>query len=150
MNSQIDPIRRRKTQVIAAFFGLNLIIGIVLVMQYPGLVTPETAQAAVDEFRGSLLSSVYELTMLIACFGWLSLDSRQLEIRRPWWLNVGVVLLPFAFVPYYLYKTRQPSRRAPAILGFVGIAFGAIVAMMIGMFLALALHTDSIQPSTGL
>lgn len=150
MNSPTDPTQRRKLQAIAAFFGINLILGVVLVLQYPGLVTPETAQAAVDEFRGSGLYFMYELAMLIACFGWLALDSHQLDIRRPWWLNVGVVLLPFVFVPYYLYKTRPPNRRAPAILGFIGIAFGAVVSMMIGMFVALAMHADAIPPSTGL
>ncbi len=140
MNPAAHPLQRHKTQAIAAVFGINLIFGALLVILYPDLTHAATAQAAMDELRGSPLYFGYELATLIACFLWLGLDSRQLEIRRPWWLNVGIVLLTFVFVPYYLYKTRAADRRIPAILGFLGVAGGAIVAMLVGMFFALSMQ----------
>lgn len=136
-----DPLQRRKTQAIAAVFGINLVFGMLLVALYPDLaINPENAQQALASLRGSGINLVYEVAILAACFGWLHFDSRQLDIRRPWWLNVGIILLTSVFVPYYLYKTRPSGRRGPAILAFFGIAFGALIAMTIGMFVALAMH----------
>ena len=139
MSMDTAAIQRRKMQAIAAVFGINLIFGALLVALYPGLTDPQTAQAAVTALRGSGLNIGYEVAMLVTCFIWLGLDSHQLDIRRPWWLNVGIVLLTSVFVPYYLYKTRPQGQRGQAILSFFGIVFGSIVAMMVGMFLALAL-----------
>lgn len=145
-----DPIQRRKTQVLAALIGVNLVFGALLVMLYPGLAHPTTMQPAMEAFRGSPLNLGYQVVTLIVCFMWLGLDSRQLDIRRPWWLNVGVVFLTVVFVSYYLYKTRPPGRRGDAILRFFGIAIGAIGAMMIGMFMALSMHAGTLEPATGL
>ena len=145
-----DPIQRRKTQVLAALIGVNLIFGALLVMAYPGLAHPSTVQSAMEAFRGSPLNLGYQLVTLVVCFLWLGLDSRQLDIRRPWWLNVGVVLLTVLFVSYYLYKTRPPGRRGDAILRFFGIVVGAIGAMMIGMFMALSMYGSTLEPATGL
>ena len=143
-----EVIQRRKTQAIAAVFGINLVFGVLLVFLYPDLANPAAAQAAIGSLRGSAANIVYEIAVLIVCFIWLGLDSRQLQIRRPWWLNVGIVLLTSVFVPYYLYKTRPPGQRGHAILGFFGIVFGSLIAMTIGMALALALHGGAPAPST--
>ena len=148
---QDDPLQRRKTQAIAAVFGINLVFGMLLVALYPDIGRDaEAAQQALASLRGSGVNIVYEIAILIACFGWLHFDSRQLDIRRPWWLNVGIILLTSVFVPYYLYKTRPAGQRGPAILAFFGIAFGALVAMTVGMFIALALHGSPPAPSGGL
>ncbi|NCT66809.1 MAG: hypothetical protein GXC76_04090 [Rhodanobacteraceae bacterium] len=133
-------LQQRKTQAIAAVFGINLVFGALLAMLYPDLANPDAAPAALAAARGSGLNIGYEIAILIACFVWLGFDSRQLEIRRPWWLNVGVVLLTSVFVPYYLYKTRPAGQRGQAILSFFGIVFGSLIAMMTGMFLGLLLH----------
>lgn len=145
-----DPIQRRKAQAIAAVFGINLVFGALLVGLFPGLTDPASAQATIEELRSSPINFVYQLATLIACFAWLHLDSRQLDIRRPWWLNVGIVLVTSVFVPYYLYKTRPPGQRGQAILSFLGVVFGSVIAMLIGMFLALALHPGTIEPGTRL
>ena len=136
----VDAIQRRKTQAIAAVFGINLVFGALLVVLYPELVNPATAQATIGSMRGGGVNLGYEIAILLVCFLWLGLDSHQLKIRRPWWLNVGVVLLTAVFVPYYLYKTRPPGQRGQAILGFLGVVFGSLIAMMAGVYLAMALH----------
>ena len=134
-----DVSQRRKTQAIAAAFGINLVLGVLLPMLFPGLTGSGDAEAAVAELRSSPLNIVYQVMTLVACFVWLHFDSRQLDIRRPWWLNAGIVLITSVFVPYYLYKTRPEGHRGQAIFGFFGIVFGCVVAMMIGMALALGL-----------
>lgn len=145
--NQPDALQRHKAQAIAAVFGINLVFGALLVVFYPGLTDTGTAQATLEQLRGSPLNIVYQLATLLACFAWLHFDSRQLDIRRPWWLNVGIVLITSIFVPYYLYKTRPAGQRGQAILSFLGIVFGSVIAMMIGMFLALALQPGTIQSS---
>ena len=135
-----DNLRRRKNQAIAAAFGVNLVLGILLVMQYPGLADSTAVEATVEQIRGGGLNLLYQVAIWIVCFTWLHFDSRQLDIRRPWWLNIGIALLTSVFVPYYLYKTRPVGQRGPAILSFFGIVLGCIVAMMLGMTLAFSLH----------
>jgi hypothetical protein len=78
--------------------------------------------------------------MLLAGFYWLHYDARELAIKRPAWLNVGIVMLAIVFVPYYLYKTRPSGRRWPAILGFLGIVLASLVVSSVGAVLA-TLHS---------
>ncbi len=137
MNAPLDPLQRHKSQVIATVFGINLIFGVMIATIHPGLADPESAQASISALRGSSLNFGYQIAILIACFLWLGLDSRQLDIRRPWWLNVGIVLLTSVFVPYYLYKTRPAGQRAQAIMTFFGVVLGGAIAMMVGMVIAM-------------
>jgi hypothetical protein len=149
VNAQVDPLQRRKSQVIAAFFGINLVLGAMLVANYPALMHPESAQAAMDAFRGSPLYFAYELALLVICFTWLHLDARQLDIRRPWWLNIGIAVFTVVFVPYYLFKTRPPGERRRVFLNLVGIVAGSMVSMMIGTFIAMAVNgTMASVPAT--
>ena len=151
MSPTDDPLQRRKAQAIAAVFGIHLVFGAVLVMLHPDLASnQESMQQAMASVRSSGISYLYQIAVLVACFVWLGCDSRQLDIRRPWWLNLGVIFLTSVFVPYYLYKTRPAGRRGQAILAFVGILFGSFVAMSAGMFLALAVHGGPPPASTGL
>ena len=132
-----DALQRRKTQVIAAVFGVSLVIGGLLVALHPGLFAdPAAMPAAMQTVQHSGLNLVYQFGVLLLCFAWLEMDSRQLGIRRPWWLNLGIVFLTSIFVPYYLYKTRPPGQRGSAVLSYFGILLGSMVAMMAGMFLA--------------
>lgn len=131
---------QRKSQAIAAALGLNLVFGVVVGMLYPELGSPEAVQQAVAALRQSGLNIAYQVALLIACFTWLATDSRQLGIRRPWWLDLGVVLITSLFVPYYLWKTRPEGQRGAAIFAFFGVVFGCLLAMVLGMFAALAMH----------
>lgn len=137
MNAPGDNLQRRKTQAIAAAFGLNLAFGILIAHSLAGSTDLASMEASMAQIRGSGLNLLYQAVTLAVCFTWLHFDSRQLDIRRPWWLNVGIVLLLVVFVPYYLYKTRPAGRRGAAIFGFFGLVFGCLVAMMIGMSLAM-------------
>ena len=133
MNDAIDLLQRRKTQVVAAAIGIHLIFGALAVSYFPAIVDQSAMQSAVEQLRGSMLNIGYQVATLVVCFAWLTLDSRQLDIRRPWWLNVGVIFLTIFFLGYYLYKTRRPGHRAQAILALLGLVFACIVAMMTGV-----------------
>jgi hypothetical protein len=133
VNDAIDPLQRRKTQVVAAAIGIHLIFGAFAVSYFPAIVDQSTTQSAIEQLRGSMLNIGYQIAALVACFAWLTLDSRQLDIRRPWWLNVGVVFLTTFFLAYYLYKTRRPGLRARAILALLGLLFACVVATMTGV-----------------
>lgn len=150
MSTGVDPLQRYKSQAIAAVFGINLVFGVSIALLYPGMTDPSTAQSAITDMRSSALNWIYQLAILIACFLWLGIDSRQLDIRRPWWLNVGIVLLTSVFVPYYLYKTRPEGQRLQPILNFFGIVLGGAIAMMLGMFLSLTMGSAPASPAATL
>ena len=139
MNSPVDPLQRRKSQVIAAVFGLNLAFGVLAVLMVAPQAAVDAVQTSVMDPRVSPLGLVYQVIWLTLCFVWLNLDAQQLEIRRPWWLNVGIVLAALVFFPYYLYKTRPAGQRAQAIVSAFGVMLGGIVAMSIGMSMAIAM-----------
>jgi hypothetical protein len=135
-----DALQARKTQVLAAVFGVSLLIGGLLVGLHPELLAnPSAMPVAMQAVQGSPLNLAYQFCVLLLCFAWLEMDSRQLGIRRPWWLNLGVVFLTSIFVPYYLFKTRPQGQRGSAILAYFGMLFGSVIAMMAGMFLAASL-----------
>lgn len=150
MNDLHDLLQKRKSQVISASFGINLVFGILIVMLFPGLTDPATSQAALTALRESSISLGYQAAALVLCFVWLGLDSKQLDIRRPWWLNIGIVFFTSLFMPYYLYKTRPAGERLPAIVRFFGILFGGAFAMVIGAFLAMMMSPTAAVPSATL
>ncbi len=133
----LDPLQKRKARVISTLFGISLVFGALLVVSYPQLADPSAAEAVAADLRLNPLNFAYQFATVVLCFWWLNLDSRQLEIRRPWWLNLGVVLLTTVFIAYYLYMTRQPGRRAGALLAFLGVLAGTFFSAAVGMMLAL-------------
>ncbi|WP_395684210.1 hypothetical protein [Dokdonella sp.] len=134
-----DPAQTLKTRVIAAGLGTHVVLGGIMIGLFPGMLTPETFQATLETIQGTGINLLFEAIALGFCFTWLTLDSRQLQIRRPWWLNLGIVLFKSIFIPYYLYKTRPPGQRGAAILAYFGVYFGAILAMSAGAIIALQL-----------
>ena len=143
MSDETAILQQRKRQVILTALAVNLVIGIFVGVWFPGLFDPTTSEATLQQLQASAFSPVYQLQTLLFCFVWLALDSRQLDIRRPWWLNVGVVLLTSVFVPYYLYKTRPQHQRLRAILSFFGLLLCGAFAMSIGAYIALAMSPNS-------
>lgn len=79
------------------------------------------------------------ISLIVLGFRWLRMDALELDIRRPPWLNVGIILAAAVFVPYYLYKTRLPGMRLPAIGGFFGLVLGCAMAQVIGSAISIAL-----------
>lgn len=126
-----DPIRHGKQQALLALLGAAFVLGAVDVALFG---PPGPLQG------GRLLAAVVgNAALLLIGFRWLYWDALQLDIRRPTWLNVGIILAAIVFVPYYLYKTRPAGKRGMAILGFLGVVIVVSIAMnfgaaMVGLF----------------
>lgn len=118
MNSPAPDYRRQKQIALTTLIGASLVFGVL--------------DAALRLHSSSALTLIGSLAMIIIGFRWLQLDAAQLDIRRPVWLNVGIVLAAAIFVPYYLYKTRPAGKRLPAIAGFFAIVFGCAVVSALG------------------
>ncbi len=122
--------RQQKQNTLIALGGASLLIGIIDI----ALGLPSAQDGA-----RLLVTLLGNLVLLVIGFRWLSLDSRQLDIRRPTWLDVCIILFAAIFVPYYLYKTRPAERRLPAIGAFFGVVFGCMFATAIGASLMMML-----------
>ena len=118
MTQEAPDYRRQKQIALTTLIGASLVLGIV--------------DAALQLQSSSGLTFVGSLAMLIIGFRWLTLDSAELDIRRPMWLNIGIVMAAIIFVPYYLYKTRPAGRRLPAIASFFAIVLACALTSAIG------------------
>ena len=118
MNPQPTDYRRQKQIALSTLIGASLVFGVL--------------DAALHLQSSSALTLIGSLAMLLIGFRWLQLDAAQLDIRRPMWLNVGIVMAAAIFVPYYLYKTRPAGHRLPAIAGFFAVVFGCAVVSALG------------------
>ena len=118
MTQAAPDYRRQKQIALTTLIGASLVLGIV--------------DAALQLQSSSGLTFVGSLAMLIIGFRWLTLDSAELDIRRPMWLNIGIVMAAIIFVPYYLYKTRPAGRRLPAIASFFAIVLACALTSAIG------------------
>jgi len=127
---QVPDYRKQKQIALTTLVGASLVLGIM------------TAALHLDRYNGfTLLGS---LAILIIGFRWLQLDAAELDIRRPMWLNVGIVMAAAVFVPYYLYKTRPQGRRVPAIAFFFGLVLSCAFASAIGESLMSYFSGDSL------
>ena len=118
MTQAAPDYRRQKQIALTTLIGASLVLGIV--------------DAALQLQSSNGLTFVGSLAMLIIGFRWLTLDSAELDIRRPMWLNIGIVMAAIIFVPYYLYKTRPGGRRLPAIASFFAIVLACALTSAIG------------------
>lgn len=123
MSEQAAHWQKQKSSAIAAMFGLSFVTGIVI-----------AALSSQNAVSGMPLGIQLVANVLLFVFGfrWLGADSAQRDIRRPMWLNVGIVLLAAVFVPYYLYKTRAEGARLAPILNFFGLVLGCAVTSAVG------------------
>ena len=128
MNADAPDLRQRKQATLIALVGASFALGIV----DAALGLPSAQDGA--RLGVTLLGNI---ALLLIGFRWLNLDSRELDIRRPTWLNVCIVLFAAIFVPYYLYKTRPQERRVPAIAAFFALVVGCMLVTGIGASLAL-------------
>lgn len=143
MNVPADPLQKRKAQVISTMFGISLVFGALIISSYPQLADPNAAEAVAADLRVSPLNFAYQIATVVLSFLWLNLDSRQLDIRRPWWLNLGVVLVTTVFLAYYLFMTRPSGRRGGALLAFLGVIAGTFFSAAVGMMLAMMFGAGS-------
>jgi len=130
-------LSQRKQATLVALGGASFVLGIVDVL---------FALPPASEGQRLLVMMLGNIALLVIGFRWLALDARELEIRRPTWLDVAIVLLAAIFVPYYLYKTRPQPRRLSAILAFFGLVFGCMVLTALGA--AVTANLGGIAPPT--
>jgi hypothetical protein len=125
--------RRAKQLALITLVGASLVLGII--------------EVALGFDGTSGIAVLGNLALLFIGFRWLQLDAAELDIRRPLWLTVAMVLAAAIFVPYYLYKTRPEGKRAPAILAFFGVVLGCGFAVELGA--ALMLYFSGAPAPTG-
>ena len=130
MNDAPPTLQRQKQAALVALLGASVVLGIVEVAL--GLPMQNSPDRLLFTFVGNL-------ALLVLGFRWLQLDARELDIRRPLWLNIGIILLAAVFVPYYLFKTRPPERRLVAIAAFFGVVVACMLASAFGAMLMSAL-----------
>jgi hypothetical protein len=133
VTSPAPDYRRQKQVALITLVGASLVLGILT--------------AALHLERTSGFTLLGSLAILVIGFRWLQIDAAQLDIRRPMWLNVGIVLAAAIFVPYYLYKTRPQGRRGPAIVFFFALVLGCAFASELGESL-MAYFSGDITPAT--
>lgn len=126
-----EAFRERKQAVLIALLGASFALGAVdAVFGPPG---------AGSDGNRLIVTVLGNLALLIIGFRWLNLDAQQLDIRRPSWLNVAIILVAIVFVPYYLYKTRPEGLRGKATLLFFGVVIACMVASGFGAMLSTVL-----------
>lgn len=139
MSEMQERWQRQKATAIAAMFGVSLATGIVVTA-----IAPDAAEAGLP--LGIQLTA--NVLLFVLGFRWLQADSAALDIRRPTWLNVGIILLAAVFVPYYFYKTRAEGARLMPILRFFGLIFALAVTSAIGSTLMTLLQPGAPAPAT--
>lgn len=140
MNDAPPTLQRQKQAALVALLGASVVLGIVEVAL--GLPMQNSPDRLLFTFVGNL-------ALLVLGFRWLQLDARELDIRRPLWLNIGIVLLAAVFVPYYLFKTRPPERRLVAIAAFFGVVVACMLASAFGAMLMSALSGTPVPAPAG-
>ncbi len=130
----------RKRAALIAMVGVALVLGAVDTWLFG---PPGPLQG------GRLLAAVVgNAALLLIGFHWLHLDAEQLVIRRPAWLNIGIILVAVAFVPYYLFKTRPDGKRGIAIASFFGLVVAVSLAMSFGSALVAMVSGDQAASTT--
>ena len=140
MSIDAEQARRQKNAAITAMLGVSLAAGIVVVALAP---TPSEAGMSL-----SVPQIIANVVLFVLGFRWLHVDSAQLDIQRPTWLNVGIILLAAVFVPYYFYKTRPVGARMVPILSFFGLVIACAMASAIGTTLMTMLQPGSAPAPT--
>ena len=139
MSEMDDRWQRQKATAIAGMFGVSLAAGIVITA-----LAPNAAETGMP--LGIQLAANVPLFFL--GFLWLHADSAALDIRRPTWLNIGIVLLAAVFVPYYFYKTRPEGARLVPTLRFFGLIFACAFTSVIGSTLMTMLQPGAAPPAS--
>ena len=137
MNADAPDLRQRKQATLIALVGASFALGI---------VDASLGLPSAQDGTRLLVTLLGNVALLVLGFRWLSLDARELDIRRPTWLDVCIVLFAAIFVPYYLYKTRPQPRRLPAIAAFFALVIGCMLATGIGASLALQFGAPAAAP----
>lgn len=71
-------------------------------------------------------------------FAWYFFDSNQRNFRRSKLLNIGLIALPPAFVPYYVIRSRTSGQRLLGIAKLIGYTVLLFVTAAVGGAIASA------------
>lgn len=140
MSIDAEQARRQKNAAITAMLGVSLVAGIIV-----AAFAPPPSEAGMTISVPQVIANV---ALFVLGFRWLHVDSAQLDIRRPIWLNVAIILLAAVFVPYYFYKTRPAGARMMPILSFFGLVIGCAMISAIGTTLMTMLQPGSAPAPT--
>ena len=138
-----DAFRDRKRAALIALIASGLVFGALDVWLF-GDVVPGGMPAG-NRLAFTVIGTVVQLFI---GFAWLRLDAIQLDIRRPGWLNVGIIMAAVFFVPYYLFKTRPAGRRSIAMIGFLGVVIALMAATSIGASVVSWMPRDAATATT--
>jgi hypothetical protein len=81
------------------------------------------------------LTALSILMPMALTYVWYYYDSIEYAYIRSRTLNLGIIFLTFAVVPYYLARSRPKGRRWKAIWWMIGIAFCYILMEILGAIL---------------
>ncbi|OOW82068.1 hypothetical protein Xclt_13705 [Xanthomonas axonopodis pv. clitoriae] len=107
-----------------------------------GFVLADGVTSTLPNWNGLASDLVRFALLLTLIFVWLAADSRQYGVRRPMWLNIGMVLAWLVFIPIYLYRARPAGRRLRAMGGFVLVILASGLLFTLGSIIA-----ESVFPS---
>ena len=110
-----------KNAVLGAIAAVSLLSGAIDQYFYPGQMWPPTSVGA-----------TLVLTFLV--FLWYRLDSNQFGYRRSPWLNIGVIAVAIAALPYYFFRSRGFARGAMATGVMVLAVIGSLMLSAIGVY----------------
>lgn len=84
-------------------------------------------------------NGTYSLThialMSLCAFWWLKLDALQLHRRPSRTLNISVIVLPIAALPYWFFATRKMKDAAVISLGFLVVLALFVALAFVGLSL---------------
>lgn len=73
--------------------------------------------------------------MSLCAFWWLRLDALQLHRRPSRALNISVIVLPIAALPYWFFATRKTKDAAVISLGFLAVLAFFVALAFVGLSL---------------
>jgi hypothetical protein len=107
------------------------ILGLILAsMAMLGGMSAYLEAHGIQEPNWSVVGTNVVVSLLV--FWWYWADSTLRSYRRSPLLNVAVIAVAFAAVPYYLLRSREKGQRLKAVLSMLGFVVLLVVAVFIG------------------
>ena len=110
----------------------NVLVAL-LVVTLLGAVTDAMLEGA--RSSSSMLPLVMGLLTNFLCFYWYRLDSERRGYQRSLGLNVAIILLAVAAMPYYMVRSRPQGEKGRALLRLAGFVLLLMAAAFVGSFI---------------
>jgi hypothetical protein len=112
----------------------RILITILLVMLFNGLL--DASYSAHGAATPLAITAPLTLCTSFLCFLWYRRDSDAVGYRRSAWLNVGMIMLVFIAMPYYLLRSRPHGRKLVALAKCAGFGVLMVLAAALGMVIS--------------